>query len=413
MFSQLPLSPTKVALIYNVKQEASLSRTLDSLPTDTQESLFPTTPDHGRSAEFDSAGHPARMNDLYAEWDTLETVNAVRDAVGERYEVLMIEANEGAYQKIIENRPFFAFNIAEGLFGASREAQIPAILEMLRIPYLGSDPLTLSVCLDKSRTKEILAYHSIPTAPFVVVRSESMLRSIPLRFPLIVKPLHEGSSKGIYDACVVREESGLAREVKTILQVYRQPALVEEFLPGREFTVGILGNSESLLVLPIVEIKFDALPPGVNPIYSYEAKWLWDRAEDPLKIFDCPAHLDPDLQVAIESICREAYRTLNCRDWSRIDVRLDGSGVPHIIEINPLPGILPRPEDNSCLPKAARAAGMSYNELINAVLDIAMERCGVTIRRRRRQDLSTQSLESQASEILQDRSGVPFATNRG
>jgi D-alanine-D-alanine ligase len=411
--SQLPLSSTKVALIYNVKQEASLSRTPDSEPTSTQESLLPTTPDHEHSADFHSSAHPARMNDVYAEWDTLETVNAVRDAIGERYEVLMIEANEGAYQKMAENRPFFAFNIAEGLYGASREAQIPAILEMLRVPYLGSDPLTLSVCLDKSRAKEILAYHDIPTAPFVVMNSESMLRDVPLRFPLIVKPLHEGSSKGIYDACVVREKGALMREVKTILQVYGQPALVEEFLPGREFTVGILGNGGSLRVLPVVEIKFDALPSGVNPIYSYEAKWLWDRSEDPLKIFDCPARLDADLQVAIESICCKAYRTLNCRDWSRIDVRLDRHGVPHIIEINPLPGILPRPEDNSCLPKAARAAGMSYNQLINAVLDIAMERCGVAIRSPHRQNLSTQSLESESSEILQERSGVPFATKRG
>jgi D-alanine-D-alanine ligase len=115
----------------------------------------------------------------------------------------------------------------------------------------------------------------------------------------------------------------------------------------------------------------------MNPIYSYEAKWVWDTADNPLEIYGCPARLEPGLREEIESICTRAYRVLRCRDWSRIDVRLDTRGNPHILEINPLPGILPRPEDNSCFPKAARAAGMSYNQLINSVLDIAMMRCGI------------------------------------
>lgn len=322
---------------------------------------------------------PVRTNDMYAEWDTLETVHAVRDAIAERYSVTLIEANELAYQKLLENRPFFAFNMAEGLYGPSREAHIPAILEMLSIPYLGSDPLTLSLCLDKSRTKEILAYHGVATAPFSVVRSIEELEDSRVRFPSIVKPLHEGSSKGIYDSCVVRDTVDLEREVRAILDTYQQPALIEEFLPGREFTVGILGNGAALFVLPIVEIRFDALPGGVNPIYSYEAKWIWDTTDNPLQIFDCPADLSPELKKDIESLCAKAYRALGCRDWSRVDVRLDAHGSPHILEVNPLPGILPRPEDNSCLPKAARAAGMTYNQLINSVLDIAMNRCGVRI----------------------------------
>ncbi len=294
-----------------------------------------------------------------------------------------------AYQKLLENRPDFAFNMSEGLYGVSREAQIPAMLEMLRIPYLGSDPLTLSVCLDKARAKEILSYHGIPTAPFAVVRSMDDFSSevgfnserggSRVNFPAIVKPLHEGSSKGIYNSCVVRNDGDLEREVRIVLTTYSQPALVEEFLSGREFTVALLGNGDAVRTLPIVEIKFDALPPGVNPIYSYEAKWIWDTTEDPLKIFQCPAELDEGLQSEIITICKDAYRVLNCRDWSRIDVRLDAEGNPHILEINPLPGILPRPEDNSCFPKAARAAGMSYSQLINGVLDIAMERCGLQV----------------------------------
>jgi D-alanine-D-alanine ligase len=309
----------------------------------------------------------------------METVNAVRGAIEERYAVTMIEANVDAYQKLLENRPFFAFNIAEGLFGVSREAHMPAILEMLQIPYLGSDPLTLSVCLHKARAKEILSHYRIPTAPFSVIRSMEEFEDARVKFPAIVKPLHEGSSKGVYNSCVVRNTEELEREVRIVLTTYGQPAIVEEFLSGREFTVALLGNGDDVRTLPIVEIKFDALPPGVNPIYSYEAKWIWDTTEKPLEIFQCPADLDRELKNDIESICKDAYRVLNCRDWSRIDVRLDADGKPHILEINPLPGILPKPEDNSCFPKAARAVGMSYNQLINDVLDIAMERCGLRV----------------------------------
>jgi D-alanine-D-alanine ligase len=323
-----------------------------------------------------------RVNDMFAEWDTADTVAAVRDALAERYDVTMIEADEEAYEKLRKIRPFFAFNIAEGLYGSSREGQVPAILEMLRIPYLGSDPLTLGICLVKSRTKEVLAYYGVPTAPHAVMASMDECRSVRIRFPAIVKPLHEGSSKGIYDSCVVRTTGELEREVETLLATYGEPALVEEFLPGREFTVAMLGNGEGLRLLPVVEIKFDALPPGANPIYSYEAKWIWDTVEKPLDIYECPAPLDNRLRREIESICRKTYDILRCRDWTRIDLRCDAGGKPRVIEVNPLPGILPRPEDNSCFPKAARAAGMTYNDLINSVLDIAMRRCGIPVRER-------------------------------
>jgi D-alanine-D-alanine ligase len=324
-----------------------------------------------------------RVNDMFAEWDTADTVAAVRNALAERYDVTMIEADEEAYEKLRIRRPFFAFNIAEGLYGPSREGQIPSILEMLRIPYLGSDPLTLGICLVKSRAKEVLAYHGVPTAPHAVVGSMDECGSLPLRFPSIVKPLHEGSSKGIYDSCVVRTADELEREVGTVLATYGEPALVEEFLPGREFTVAMMGNGEGLRLLPVVEIKFDALPSGANPIYSYEAKWIWDTVEKPLDIYECPAPLDERLRRVIESLCRQAYGVLRCRDWTRIDLRCDAAGEPRVIEVNPLPGILPRPEDNSCFPKAARAAGMTYNELINSVLDIALNRCGIPVRNRR------------------------------
>jgi D-alanine-D-alanine ligase len=193
----------------------------------------------------------------------------------------------------------------------------------------------------------------------------------------MVKPLYEGSSIGIRNDSLVKTRQEMKERVLWLLDNYHEPALVEEFLPGREFTVAILGNGDEARVLPIVEILFDSLPAGVNPIYSYEAKWIWDHRTNPLDIFECPARLSAALQSEIESICLRAYAVLRCRDWCRIDVRLDAAGRPHILELNPLPGILPRPEDNSCFPKSARAAGMSYSQLINAVLDIACRRYGL------------------------------------
>lgn len=365
-----------IALIYNVKVEAPSESLLTAGQEQNPSTNHATSPgprDNGTGAS-DSSSSNMRVNDMYAEWDTMDTVNAVRQALEERHKVFFIEANEAAYVKLLEKRPDFAFNMSEGLHGVSREAQIPAILEMLQIPYLGSDPLTLAVCLDKSRAKEILSYHRIPTAPFSVIHSMEEFEDARVKFPAMVKPLHEGSSKGIYNSCVVRNPDELEREVSAILSTYHQPAIVEEFLPGREFTVALMGNGDDVRVLPIVEIRFDALPPGMNPIYSYEAKWIWDTTENPLDIYDCPAPLNGDLQTEIEFLSKAAYSVLNCRDWARIDLRLNAHGQPNVIEVNPLPGILPRPEDNSCFPKAARAAGMSYNELINSVLDIAMKR---------------------------------------
>jgi len=315
----------------------------------------------------------SNLQDLYAEWDDIHTIRAVAAALQQRHQVSLVNADLDAFEKFRQLRPDVVFNMAEGLLGSSREAQIPAMLDMLGLPYTGSDPLTLSLCLDKRRTKEILSHYGVPTPRFQVVTSLSELPKR-LRYPLLVKPTLEGSSKGIVDRSLVRNRSELVRQLTWVLETYQQPALIEEFLPGREFTVALLGNGSSLRVLPIVEINLDVLPAGVNPIYSYEAKWLWDQEDRPLEIFTCPAILDPFLQKRIEDICKRAFNALGCRDWCRIDVRLDRDGHPQIIELNPLPGILPRPEQNSCFPKAARAAGMSYADTILSVVDAACER---------------------------------------
>lgn len=360
------LNKLNVALVFNLKKEAD---------------EVSTSGDAGegeRSVEVVARPRPQKTKaDTYAEWDTEETILAVKAALEQHHNVTLIEANEEACQHLLQVQPDIVFNIAEGFRGPSREAQIPAILEMLGIPYTGSDPLTLGICLDKARAKEILSYHDIATPPFAVLSNLKDLTSCAVPFPAMVKPLHEGSSKGIFNSSVVRTKKELRSQVEQVLFDYEEPALVEKFLPGREFTVALLGNGDDVRVLPIIEIKFDSLPQGVNPIYSYEAKWVWDTLEHPVDVHECPAKITHDLANSISGICKKAFKILNCHDWCRIDIRLDEGGIPNIIELNPLPGILPNPEEHSCFPQAARAAGLEHSALINSVLDVAAKRYGL------------------------------------
>ncbi len=345
-----------VALTFNVKPESQtfleeVSPILNSEPTQSQKSI-----------------------DTYAEWDTWDTINAVKHAIESYHNVTLVEADHSAFTKLKEINPDIVFNIAEGFNGVSREAQIPSILDMLQIPYTGSDPLTLATCLDKARTKEILSYYKIPNAKFVLVDDLKTAEEITLSFPLIVKPISEGSSKGIFSSSFVKNKNELMKEVERILIEYNQSALVEEFLSGREFTVAIIGNGNDAEVLPIVEISYNDFPKDFIPIYSYEAKWILDTKENPLDVFSCPAKIDSVLENKIKETVLRTYNVLRCKDWSRIDVRLDSNNEPNIIEVNPLPGILPNPEENSCFPKAARTKGLNYNEMINKVLYVAAKR---------------------------------------
>ncbi len=199
------------------------------------------------------------------------------------------------------------------------------------------------------------------------------------QFPLIVKPLYEGSSKGIFERSVVYSHEELWCQLREVIEHYKQPALVEQFLSGREFTVALIGNGETLEVLPIIELCFEHLPKHSRKIYSYEAKWLWDDPTNPVEVFKCPAPINEELAHEIRSLCRRAFLILRCRDWARIDVRLDENSKPFIIEVNPLPGILPNPYEHSCFPLAARTAGMDFNALINRVLDEALKRYNLAI----------------------------------
>jgi D-alanine-D-alanine ligase len=356
----------KLALTYNIKKEISNEENISEKAVNNSDARKYINKDLVKN-------YPDRIDDTFAEWDSMETIDAVKIALElGGHSVTLIEADGDAYEKLKIIRPDFVFNVAEGFYGASRESQIPAMLEMLNINFTGSDSITIGICHDKSRCKEILSYHKIPNAKFFI--TDKILSTNNFSYPKFIKPLHEGSSKGIYNSSLVNNTNELNKEIERIKECYNQPALVEDFIEGKEFTVGMLGNGDEVEVLPVVEVNLDFVPEGFNKIYSYEVKWFFDTRENQLDIFTCPADIDDKIYKQIEKVCKDAYKVLRIRDWARIDVRLDKNNIPNIIEINPLPGILPDPRDNSCYPKAARQAGMDYNKMINAVLDTAVRR---------------------------------------
>ena len=313
-------------------------------------------------------------SDAFVEWDDASTITAVEQALRPFGEVLRLEADSHFPKKLARARPDLVFNIAEGASGPNRESLVPAICELAGVPYTGSDPLTLGLALHKARAKEILAYRGVPTAPFAVIERPSDLERISLHFPLFVKPVAEGSSKGIFDNNLCRDPAQLRERTLFLLERYAQPVLVESYLPGAEYTIAILGNGDEARCLPIVELDFATLPAGAAPVYGFEAKWIWDTAEQPLAIFRCPAAVPQPLQREIERAALDAFRALGCRDWCRVDVRIDRFGVPNVVELNPLPGIIPDPSMNSCFPKAARTVGIGYEALIQTVARLAWRR---------------------------------------
>jgi len=249
------------------------------------------------------------------------------------------------------------FNICEGLKGVSREAQVPALLEAYDIPYVFSDPLTLALTLDKAMTKRVVRDAGVPTADFAVIEREADIANIKLPFPLFLKPVAEGSGKGVDARSRVEDQAQLESVARDLLARFRQPVLVEEFLPGREFTVGITGTGEGACVLGVSEI----VPKDeyVGHAYGYENKSDW---EDKLDIV--PAN-DADAQAA-GKVALAAWRVLRCRDGGRADVRLDRGGKPRFIEVNPLAGIRPGYSDLCFI---ADFQKLPYRDLIGKFLE--------------------------------------------
>ena len=290
------------------------------------------------------------------------------------YEVLPIEANQDAYLKLKENKDkiTLAYNYSLGLYGNSRYAQIPSMLEMLQIPYTGSPPLTQALLMNKARMKDLFKGCGIPTPPGQVFKSVNESLMPDLKYPLIVKPIAQGSSAGITNKSVVNNERELREQIGFVLKTFNEPGLVETFLTGREFSVSMVGNPPQ--ILPIIEPNHASLPKGYTHIDSLEVKWILEE-EVGAGYLLCPAKVDDELKSKLENICLLAWNTLEINDCCRIDLRCDGKNNPYVIDINSPAGMIP-PEvsTTSYLPLAGRAAGMDYNQLLRNIINAALER---------------------------------------
>ncbi|MBI4058459.1 D-alanine--D-alanine ligase [Candidatus Gottesmanbacteria bacterium] len=311
-----------------------------------------------------------------AEFDSPETITAQLKALESgNHRVIKIEADEKAYLKLFKLRKTLdiVFNIAEAFYGDARESQIPAMCDMLQIPYTFSSSLTHALKLDKAVAKKILSYHGIKTPRFQLFSHPDELLDASLRFPIILKPNAQGSSKGILDANLVTDNTNFKKRLKWMFGSFHELVLAEEFLDGREFTVSLMGNPPK--VLPIIEQRLDRLPKGYAPFASYEVKWLWeDTLTDKRIAYDCPARLAPRLKKKIEHVSIATFLAFRCRDAARVDMRLDRRNEPHVLEINTLPGMMPDNLGVSYFPISARAAGYTYNQMILEILTLAAKR---------------------------------------
>lgn len=316
-------------------------------------------------------------DEFQIEYDPPDTIEKIRHGVEKAgYEYLFIEGDEGAHEELKSLRPDIVFNRAEGIRGESRESHIPASCEMLGIPYVGSGILSTAICLDKPTTKIILEFHGVRTAPFQVLSAVDEPLNPGLRFPLILKPSHEGSSMGINWDNVVRDEASMRRKLGEMLQAYKQPILAEAFIDGREFSVGILGNygpGEEPLILPIFEMDFSRLPKEVGNVLGQRVKTVYDT----YKNYICPARIPEELRLRLEDISKRAFKVLNCKDFARLDYRMDKNGEIYFLEINPLPGIdydATREDGLSFYPVMFYAAGMDFDGMVKEVLEAALRR---------------------------------------
>lgn len=326
---------------------------------------------------------PDAPPDALAEYDSAETVHALEAALSAGgHQVILLEADETLPNSVRRAAPDICFNIAEGLRGDSRESHVPALLEMLGIAYTGSKVLGHAISLDKAVTKRMWRDAELPTAPFQTFLHSDEPLDRRLSYPLFVKPLREGTGMGINALSIIKDRSQLRQQVRWVIETYHQPALVEGYLPGREFTVGLIGNTSlpgerrwnglynerGFHLFPILEI--DANKGIGQGLYNVDAKsYLPGEEEAPL--YFCPADIPASLERELKQLTIAAFEAIGALDLSRVDFRLGSDGRPYLMEINTLPGLKPGFSDLCIM---ADTEGIEYTHLINEILILAANR---------------------------------------
>ncbi len=301
-----------------------------------------------------------------AEFDRPDTIEAIERALGKLgFETDRIGHVRQLAARLVDGERWdLVFNIAEGLDGIGREAQVPALLDAYRIPYVFSDPLVMALTLHKGMAKHVVRDRGVPTAPFAVIEQPADLAALDLPYPLFAKPVAEGTGKGVTPASKATGPAALRKVCRQLLQQFRQPVLVETFLPGREFTVGVTGTGAKARVVAVMEVVLTANAEA--EVYSYVNK---EECDDRVTY-----HLADDAEArAAADVALAAWRALGCRDGGRLDIRSDAQARPHFLEVNPLAGLHP---EHSDLPIMCRLAGVSFDDLIGRIVDSALQRIG-------------------------------------
>jgi D-alanine-D-alanine ligase len=306
--------------------------------------------------------------DALAEFDAEETIAEIESAIQKGgHEVVRI----GHVRNLLARLPHIdvdiVFNICEGVGNRNRESEVPLILDLFRIPYVGSDSLSMGLTLDKVMAKKAFVADNVPTPKYFVADGSFKKKdSSGMKFPMIVKPRHEGSSKGISEDSIVKNSLALGARISQVRSTYNQAALVEEFIQGQEFTVLVIGNREPEALAPVHIQILGKLDIG-NLIYTSR------RVNNTDVEYVCPAKVSKSLDKKLREIAVKAYRSVDCRDFGRVDFRVDKHGRPYVLELNPLPSL----STYDVFPLVAKAQGLTYAQLVLKVLDAAIQRCGL------------------------------------
>ncbi|HKI77406.1 MAG TPA: ATP-grasp domain-containing protein [Ignavibacteriaceae bacterium] len=318
---------------------------------------------------FEESSQKNDLSESAFERDLERIVNSLKDHFTD-VDIFAANGNiERTISEINKQFPDVIFNFVETIEGvASYEYCFAGVYELLGINYTGNTPITLGNCLNKERTKNILRSFNIPTPNSKIIRLNDKVsnKNFNLKFPVILKLLTEDASIGISELSVVNDLAGLRKQLKFLFETYNQDVIAEEYINGRELNVAILGDR----ILPISEILFKGLPKGLPKIITYDSKWMEDSVYYQNTIPSCPAKLNKKIQKNIEAVALSAYQAINCRDYARVDIRLDKKGSPYVIEVNPNPDI----STDSGFARASAAAGLTYSELLKSIANFALSR---------------------------------------
>jgi len=295
-----------------------------------------------------------------------KTVEEIKRILSQKYDCISLVADDNIINQLKAENVDLVFNLCNGIQGTSKLAQLPALLEFANIPYTGSSILGHTLAINKIYSSSIFKATNIPTPKFIPIYHVNQFNSLEIEFPILVKPSDEGSSRGIHQDSLVFDMDSLIKKVSEELQIYNPPIMLNEYIEGREFSIGIIGNGEDITVLPIQEVDLSNLPDGFKKFYSFEVKaYHKDKT-----VYHIPPKLTEEESELLINTAKKAYRVLGLRDYARVDIILK-DGVGYVLEINSLPGLM---KGKSSLYRMAEATDLGYEGLIFKIVDTALKR---------------------------------------